>query len=98
MDRILMLLFAALGALCMFAGYRLFCDLPILRILGSRRNWAALILLNIVPGAVLALFGAALFVTEARAMVNHRPDIHSTSPAEGTSLHHNRVRPVTHAA
>jgi hypothetical protein len=46
-------------------------------------------LLNIVPGAFLALFGAALLTTEARGMVlAHRPAILRQGPAaEGTSWH-----------
>jgi hypothetical protein len=94
MDYVASLFLAALGATCIYAGYKLFCDLPAM---GASR--AAVFLLNIVPGALLALSGTALLTSEARGMLSHRPAIRRDAPpAEGTSWHPLRPNPVTHEA
>jgi len=71
------LLLAALGLICIFVGYRLFCGLP-----SRQYPRATVFVLDILPGAVLALFGAGLFTTQARAMFAHRPSMHRVAPAE----------------
>ena len=71
------LLLAALGLICVFLGYRLFCGLP-----ARQYPRATVLLLNTLPGALLALFGAGLFTTQARAMFAHRPSMHRVAPAE----------------
>ena len=94
MEYIASLFLAALGAAGILAGYRLFCDLPVMR--GSR---AAVILLNMLPGALLASSGTALLTVEARAMFSHRPAMRRDAPpAEGTSWHPPSPQPVGHAA
>ena len=86
MDHVFTLFLASLGAICIYAGYRLFCDLPVARRQGIQPSRTTVLLLNIVPGALLALFGAALFTTEARGMLTPRPALHNQSPStEGTS-------------
>ncbi len=73
------LILAALGIACIYAGYRLFCGLPSV----NKHTRATVFLMNVVPGALLALFGTFLFTTQARAMVAHRPAIerHQPDPA-----------------
>jgi hypothetical protein len=94
MDRVATMFLASLGAICIYAGYRLFCDLPVLRREGQRANRAAVLLVNMIPGALLALFGAALITTEARGMLTHRPAIRYQAPAaQGTSWHRENPRP-----
>jgi hypothetical protein len=88
MDYIASFLLSAVGTTCIYAGYWLFCDLPAMSGRGSRVNRAAVFLLNIVPGALLALSGAALLTTEARGILSHRPAVQRHAPAaEGTSWH-----------
>jgi hypothetical protein len=89
MDYVASLFLAAVGATCIYAGYKLFCDLPAM---GASR--AAVFVLNIVPGALLALSGTALLTTEARGMLSHRAAIRREAPpAEGTSWHPLRPKP-----
>ena len=99
MDHVSTLLLAGLGALCIYFGYRLFCDLPVTRVQGLGASRTTVILLNIVPGALLALFGAALFTTEARGMLTQRPAIQHQAPsAEGTSWHPANTKASNRAA
>jgi hypothetical protein len=69
------LILAALGIICIAVGYRLFCGLPALR-RQHRTPRAALFVLNILPGALLALFGAGLFTVQARTLLSKHPGIH----------------------
>jgi hypothetical protein len=71
------LLLAAFGLICIVVGYRLFCGLP-----ARQYPRATVLVLNILPGALLALFGAGLFTTQARAMFAHRPATHRAAPSE----------------
>jgi len=99
MNHVWTLFLAGLGALCIYAGYRLFCELPVTRRQGAPASLAAVILLNMVPGALLALFGAGLFTVEARGMMTRRPGIRYQTPsAEGTSWHHANARRWNQAA
>lgn len=94
MDYVASSFLAALGAACIYAGYKLFCDLPAM---GASR--AAVFLLNVIPGALLALSGTALLTTEARGMMSHRPAMRREAPpAEGTSWHPLRPQAVSHQA
>ena len=98
MNYIATLFLAVFGATCIYAGYRLFCGLPVLSEAG-RVTWARGLLLNVIPGALLALFGTALLTTEARAMMPHRAGVHRYQPAtEGTSWHSVAPRRVGRAA
>ncbi len=92
MHRIAMLSFATLGATCIYAGYQLFCGLPALNGhlngQGPRMTRAGVLLLNVVPGALLALLGTGILTAEVRGIVTHRPAFQRHIPAaEGTSWH-----------
>jgi hypothetical protein len=98
MDYVASLFLAAIGATCIYAGYKLFCDLPAMSEHGHRASRAAVLLLNVVPGALLALSGTALLTTEARGMLSHRPSIRRDGPpAEGTSWHPRSPKAFSHA-
>lgn len=82
----------SVGAVLVGFGYKLFCCAPV------RRNRSAFILLNLLPGALMALFGMAILTIEARSVVtmiarisSHRPAIpqRGTQPAahERSSFH-----------
>jgi hypothetical protein len=61
-------------------------------------NRASVLLLNILPGALLALSGTALLTTEARGILSHRPAMHRDAPpAEGTSWHPRSPKGFGHA-
>lgn len=69
------------GLLSVYFGYRLFCSI-------SRRA------LSTVSGAVLAMFGMAILVGEARAFATH-----TTHPVSGTHRStnwHNGAAPSSH--
>jgi hypothetical protein len=98
MEQIATLILAGVGAACIYAGYRLFCGLPAMKRVGQT-NRAGVFLMNMVPGALLALFGTVLLTTEARAMVSHRPALERHQPAtEGTSWHSTSPRDFGHAS
>jgi hypothetical protein len=80
MDIIAVLFLAAVGATCIYAGYRLFCDLPAASP-GRPTNWAAILLLNVLPGALLAMSGTALLAAEGRLMISHRAAVRHYEPA-----------------
>jgi hypothetical protein len=89
------LILAAFGLACIYAGYRLFCGLPSM----NKYTRPAVFLMNVVPGALLALFGTFLITTQARAMVSHRPAIQRHQPAaEGTSWHPGAAHHVDRSA
>jgi hypothetical protein len=94
MDHVAALFLASLGATCIYAGYRLFCDLPALQA-RPNGNRAAIWLMNVVPGLMLALFGTALVTTQTCAMLLPRPAVRRHAPAaEGTSWHPVQQSPV----
>jgi hypothetical protein len=87
MDYVAAFFLASLGATFIYAGYRLFCDLPALHE-RPNTNRLAVVLMNVIPGLLLALVGTALVTTQARAMLLPRPAVrHNTPPTEGTSWH-----------
>jgi hypothetical protein len=90
MDRIAMSLLAGVGVLLIYAGYKLFCGLPALN--GTSANRTSVFMLNIVPGALLALAGTALI---AQGIVPpHRHKV----PQRATTWHHNKPAILPRAA
>ena len=81
MDCVAMLFLASVGTTCIYAGYRLFCDLPAVSRQGPHVNRAAVFLLNIVPGVLLSVSGSALLTAEARVALSHRPAVRHYEPA-----------------
>jgi hypothetical protein len=64
------MLLTAIGLICIYAGYVLFCGLPAARIGRSRMR---LLLLNIVPGALLALIGMTAITSQVKSVLEpHR--------------------------
>jgi hypothetical protein len=90
MDRIAMLFFAGLGSICIYAGYKLFCGLPLLNGQTSSPSRKAVLLMNVVPGAVLALVGTGILTTEARSLTSHRPTVQRHEPAAQGAQWHRR--------
>lgn len=91
MERIGMLFLAALGLTCIYAGYRLFCDLPAMNGDRPQANRVGVFLVNIIPGALLALIGVGLLSAEVHGAMSHQPaGVHRHQPAEGASWHRGR--------
>ena len=87
MDRFAVLLLTSLGVACIYAGYKLFCGLPALNGETARATRIGVLLLNIIPGILLALIGTGLLTAEAHGILSHRASVgHHQSP-EGTSWH-----------
>ena len=86
MDRFA-ILFAALGLICIYAGYKLFCGLPAMNGGKSRANWLTVFLINVVPGALLALVGTGLLMGQVRSVFSQPASIRGHQPAEGTTWH-----------
>lgn len=98
MDRIAMLFFAGLGAACIYAGYKLFCDLPAMNGEQARPN-GAVFLLNVVPGVLLTLLGVGLLAAQAHGVMSHRASVGHHQPApEGASWHSGKSGFVARAA
>jgi hypothetical protein len=88
MDHVTALFLAGLGATCIYAGYRLFCDLPVLSEGRTHANRMSVLLMNVIPGLLLAVFGTALLTTHLRDAFAPRPAVRHRIPAtEGTSWH-----------
>ena len=88
MDRIVMSLLAGVGVLLIYAGYKLFCGLPALN--GSGVSRSGVFLMNIVPGALLALVGTGLI---AHGILPHKsivPVTHRHKASEGATWHRNK--------
>jgi hypothetical protein len=85
MDRIAMSLLAGVGVLLIYAGYKLFCGLPN-RNEGTSRT--SVFLMNIIPGALLALVGTGLV---AHGLFAHQavPAAHRHRASEGATWHRN---------
>jgi hypothetical protein len=98
MDRIAMLFLTGVGIMCLYAGYKLFCGLPAIN--GTQTSRTSVFLLNIVPGALLALIGTGILAAEARNLVAaDRPLIHRHhSGEEGASWHRGGPRLPARAA
>jgi hypothetical protein len=86
MNLVAALFLTGVGATCVFAGYRLFCDLPALSEPRPRGNGTSVLLTNVVPGLLLAVLGTALVTTEVRDMFapghtirHHEPAAHGAS-------------------
>jgi len=88
MEQIAMLLMAGVGVACIYIGYQLFCGLP--AIAGSARSVSRtrVFLMNVVPGALLALIGAGILTAETRNILPHRhAAIRQKAAPEGVSWH-----------
>lgn len=75
---------AVAGAVSIFCGYRLFCEIPF----GTSRRMN---IVNGVSGAALALFGMAMLIGDIRGLSNHaapaaRQTVHHSRPAEAGSF------------
>lgn len=82
-----MLLLTSLGIACIYAGYKLFCGLPALSGETTRATRSGVLLLNIIPGILLALIGTGLLTAEAHGILSRRPSIERHQSPEGTSWH-----------
>jgi hypothetical protein len=82
-----MLLLTSLGLACICAGYKLFCGLPALNGQTTRASRSGVLLLNVIPGIVLALIGTGLLTAEAHGILSRRPSIQRHQSQEGTSWH-----------
>ncbi len=87
MDRFAILLLTSLGIACICAGYKLFCGLPALNRQTTRTSRGGVLLLNIIPGILLALIGTSLLTAQAHGILSHRPSIERHQSPEGTSRH-----------
>lgn len=88
MDRFAMLLITSLGIACIYAGYKLFCGLPALNGQTSRASRTGVLLLNVIPGILLAIAGTGLLSAEVHGILSRQPAIQRHQPAaEGTSWH-----------
>jgi hypothetical protein len=56
----------ALGLICIYAGYVLFCGLPAAR---RGRSRLRLLFLNLLPGALLALIGMSAITYQVKSVV-----------------------------
>ena len=93
MERFAVLLLTSLGFACLFAGYKLFCGLPALNGETSRASRTGVLLLNIIPGILLALIGAGVLTAQVEGILSHRNRLveRHQSP-DDTSWHlHNRA-------
>jgi hypothetical protein len=99
MDRIAMLFFAGLGAACIYAGYRLFCDLPAMNGEQGSPNGAAVFFMNVVPGILLAVLGVGLLAAQAHGVMSQRSAVRHRQPAaEGASWHSGKAGFLARAA
>jgi hypothetical protein len=86
-DRFAVLLMTSLGVACIYAGYKLFCGLPALNGQTTRASRSGVLLLNVIPGILLALIGTGLLTAEAHGILSRRPSIQRHQSPEGTSWH-----------
>ena len=83
-----MLLLAGLGVACIYVGYQLFCGLPAIGGSVPRVSRTRVFLMNIVPGALLALIGSGILTAETRNILPHRHAvIHQKPASEGVFWH-----------
>jgi len=88
MDLVTAWFLVCVGATCIFAGYKLFCDLPALSEPQPRENRASVVLTNVIPGLLLAVLGTALVTTQVRGMISPSRMIRHHEPAaHGASWH-----------
>jgi len=81
---------SALGLSCIYAGYVLFCGLPAAR---RGRSRTRLLLLNMVPGALLALIGMSVLTCQVKTVLEtHRVVRNRQTPSVDTR-DRVRVRP-----
>jgi hypothetical protein len=78
----------SLGIACIYAGYKLFCGLPALSGQKIPASRSGVLLLNIVPGILLALIGTGLLTAEAHGILSrHHSSVERHQSPEGTSWH-----------
>lgn len=88
MDRFAVFLITSLGVACICVGYKLFCGLPALNGETTRASRSGVLLLNIIPGILLALIGTGLLTAEAHGILSRHTSVQRHQPAaEGTSWH-----------
>jgi hypothetical protein len=63
-------LMTTIGIACIYAGYLLFCGLPAAR---TARSRARVFVLNVLPGALLALIGMTVVTAQLRSLMEPRP-------------------------
>ena len=94
MDRFAIILAASLGLACIYAGYKLFCGLPAQQSDGPAASRTGVVLLNVIPGALLALLGAGILMAEVHGFTTHGAGhgtaIHRHQPASGASWQRGR--------
>jgi hypothetical protein len=86
-DQFATLLLTSLGVACIYAGYELFCGLPALNGETTRATRGGVLLLNIIPGILLALIGTSVLTAEAHGFLSHRASVERHQSQEGTSWH-----------
>lgn len=88
MEQIAMLLLMGLGVACIYVGYQLFCGLPAIGGSPARVSRTRVLLVNVIPGALLALIGAGILTAGTRNILPRRHAIVHQKPAsEGASWH-----------
>jgi hypothetical protein len=60
------MLLTAIGLICIYAGYVLFCRLPAAR---AGRSRMRLFFLNLLPGALLALIGMSAITYQVKSVI-----------------------------
>jgi len=96
MDRIAMSLLAGVGVLLIYAGYKLFCGLPHMN--GSSASRTSVFLLNIVPGALLALVGTGLVAQGIWPHKQTTPLVNRHRASEGATWHRNKPHVLPRSA
>jgi hypothetical protein len=78
------MLLTAIGLICIYAGYVLFCGLPAAR---RGRSRMRLLLLNLLPGALLALIGMSTITWQVKNVIApHRVVRQRPAPAGPAGL------------
>jgi hypothetical protein len=91
------LFLTGIGLTLIYAGYKLFCELPAMAGPGGTPTTFRALLLNIVPGALLALAGVGLIASQARGFMSHRSAIHRGHTAEeGAAWHRGESGRILH--
>ena len=81
MGSVITLFVGTFGLLCICVGYQLFCELPT-----GRRSRMAVVALNLVPGALLALFGTGVLTAEAVTLLRPHHSFAGKPSRESTVL------------
>ena len=95
MERFAVLLLTSLGFACLFAGYKLFCGLPALNGETSRASRTGVLLLNIIPGILLALIGAGVLTAQVEGILAHHQSAERHESPDGASWHMHKRGPMS---